>query len=102
MVEWKIKVVCAWLTQGGAKPLLWWAKENMDHGNVEDEGNSITRGPLYHGPAIMCFDRWNFWLYRLQELAEQESGLSEETRQTAVQAVHTMRGEEERLTALLS
>ena len=99
MAEWTVKVACAWLSHGGAMPLLWWAKENMGYGNVEDERNSITRGLLYHGPAIMCFDRWNFWLYRLQVLAEQESGLSDETRLTLLDAAaNTMREAEERLT----
>lgn len=35
----------------------------MEYRNVEDERNNVIGGLLYHGPTIMCFDRWNFWLY---------------------------------------
>ena len=59
MAESRVKVICAWLSYGGAKPLPRRAKENMEYGNVEDERTSITRGLLYPGPAIMRFDRWN-------------------------------------------
>ena len=72
--EWSVKLACAWLAYGSAMPLLSWAQENLDDGNVEHQTNSFAPGPLYHGPAIVCFERWQFWLHRLDELANQESG----------------------------
>jgi len=90
-VEWNVKLACAWLAHGSAMPLLRWAQENMDDGDVEHQTNTFSTGPLYHGPAIVCFERWEFWLHRLDELANQESGLSQETRQTALDTAQTMR-----------
>ncbi|KAK3308016.1 uncharacterized protein B0T15DRAFT_94137 [Chaetomium strumarium] len=101
MAGWRVKVACAWLTHG-AKPLLWWARENESYGNEEDGSNYIKRGPLYDGPAIMCIERWRFWLHRLQVLAKEESGLGEEIRVVALQTVQTMRkGEESTMKAWL-
>lgn len=94
---WKVKFACAWLTHGAAKPLLRWAQENESYGNVEDETNTIGQGPLYNGPAIMCYQRWQFWLHRLQGLASPESGFSDDVRQAAVGAVKTMKEVEEKL-----
>lgn len=88
--EWSVKLACAWLAHGSAMPLLRWAQENLDDGNVEHEANSCAPGPLYHGPAIVCFERWQFWLHRLDELANQESGLGQETRQGALDATKAM------------
>jgi len=89
--EWSVKFACAWLVHGSAMPLLRRAQENMDDGNLEHKTNWFRPGPLYHGPAIVCFERWQFWLHRLDELANQESGLSQETRQSALNAARTMR-----------
>ncbi len=66
--EWSIKLACAWLAHGSAMPLLEWAVENMEDDNIT---KSFGPGPLYHGPAIMCFERWQFWLHRLDQLANQ-------------------------------
>ncbi|KAK4238195.1 hypothetical protein C8A03DRAFT_33801 [Achaetomium macrosporum] len=97
MAEWKIKIACAWLTYGGAGPLLRWVQENWSYDYEEDERNCdhVGQGPLYDGPAMMCFERWQFWLDRLCELAKSESGMSEETSQAALEAVHAMREVEE-------
>jgi hypothetical protein len=94
MAEWRVRVGCAWLTHG-AKPLLWWARENESYGNEEDSSNYIKQGPLYDGPAMMCFERWRFWLHRLLVLAKEEAGLGEEVRVVALQAMRTMRKVEE-------
>jgi hypothetical protein len=88
--EWSVKFACAWLTHGSAIPLLNWAQENLEDDNVVHDSNYFERGPLYDGPAVMCFERWQFWLYRLDELASQESGLSQETRQSAFDAAQAM------------
>ena len=102
MAEWRVKATCAWLTCGAAKRLLWWAKENEGYSNVEDEGSYIQQGPLYEGPAVMCFERWQFWMDRLQQLAKEDSGLSEETRQTALETVQTMKKVHESLLKIWS
>ncbi len=39
----------------------------------------------------MTPQRWEFWLYRLDQLAKQESGLSREIRQSALDAAQAMR-----------
>ena len=98
--EWSVKLACAWLAYGSAMPLLSWAQENLDDGNVEHQTNSFAPGPLYHGPAIVCFERWQFWLHRLDELANQESGLSQETRQSALDAAQAMEEAGESLASL--
>ncbi len=89
--EWSVKFACAWLAHGSAIPLLQWAQENMDDGNIETRTNTFDAGPLYDGPAIVCFERWQFWLHRLDELANQEFGLSQETRQSARDAAQAMK-----------
>ncbi|KAK4241408.1 hypothetical protein C8A03DRAFT_30384 [Achaetomium macrosporum] len=101
MAEWRVKIACAWLTHG-AKPLFWWARESESYGNVDDSTNHIQRGPLYDGPAIMCFERWRLWLGGVQELAKHESGLSEETRQAAAEVVQLMREVEESMISMWS
>jgi hypothetical protein len=88
--EWSVKLACAWLTYGSAIPLLKWAQENLEDDNVVHDTNYFERGPLYDGPAVMCFERWQFWLQRLDELASQESGLSQETRQSVLNAAQAM------------
>ncbi|KAK3904058.1 hypothetical protein C8A05DRAFT_32195 [Staphylotrichum tortipilum] len=92
--EWSVKLACAWLAHGSAMPLLEWAGENMEDSNIT---KSFAPGPLYHGPNFMCFERWQFWLHRLDQLANQESGLSPETRQGALDAAQMMREAEEAL-----
>ncbi|KAK3899515.1 hypothetical protein C8A05DRAFT_36861 [Staphylotrichum tortipilum] len=89
--EWSIKLACAWLSHGSAIPMLEWAMENMEDGNAERRVNNFTPGPLYHGSDLVSPERWEFWLYRLDQLANQESGLSQEIRQSALDAAQAMR-----------
>ncbi|KAK3896408.1 hypothetical protein C8A05DRAFT_40064 [Staphylotrichum tortipilum] len=95
--EWSIKIACAWLAHGSAMPMLEWAVENMEDSEAEYGVNSFTPGPLYHGPDLVSPERWEFWLYRLDQLANQESGLSQEIWQSALDAAQAMRGAGEAL-----
>jgi len=89
--EWSIKLACAWLTHGSAMPMLEWAVYNMEDSEDVPAVNSFTPGPLYHGPNLVTPERWEFWLYRLDQLANQKSPLSQETRQSALEAAQAMR-----------
>ncbi|KAI1077797.1 hypothetical protein F5B20DRAFT_550415 [Whalleya microplaca] len=92
ITECRIQVACAWMAYG-AKPLLWWAKENIGMMDVieADTANYVERGALYHGPATMCLRRWGFWLDRFEELGKEESGMSEGCRKAAVEAALIMK-----------
>jgi hypothetical protein len=48
----------------------------------------------------MCFERWTFWLRRLEHLAEEESGLGEETRKVALQAIQIIKEGEKTLASM--
>lgn len=93
MTECKMQVACEWISHA-AKPLLWWARENIGYMNVgpEDEEVQYTEGgTLYHGPPAMCLQRWSFWLGRFEEVGKEESGISEEIRKAALDTVQLMR-----------
>jgi hypothetical protein len=69
MAECKILVACEWISHA-AKPLLWWARENIGYTNItadDEEGQYVEGGTLYHGPAAMCLQRWAFWLADLKK-----------------------------------
>lgn len=93
MAECKIQVACEWISHA-AKPLLWWARENVGYTNVtvdDQEGQYVEGGILYHGPDAMCLQRWAFWLGRFEEIAKEESRLNEETRKAALETVQFMK-----------
>ncbi|KAK4032947.1 hypothetical protein C8A01DRAFT_50382 [Parachaetomium inaequale] len=91
IAECRIQVACGWI-QYAAKPLLRWAWENMDS----------TNGSFYCGPSAVCLERWRFWLGRFDELANEDSGLGEETRKAASEAAETMRAVEKLVDDALS
>lgn len=92
IIECRIQVACEWIFYA-AKPLLWWARDNIGYMDVtvEDEANYVEGGPLYHGPSTICLRRWGFWLDGFEELGNQESGMSEEIRKAASEAAQIMR-----------
>lgn len=92
IAEAKIQVACIWIVHA-AKPLLSWAIQNLGYTDVkvEDDANYIEGGPLYNGPQAMCLRRWGFWIERLQELGNEELGMGEGTRKTALDTAQTMK-----------
>ena len=58
----------------------------------EDEAKALAGGPLYHGTAGLCSERWFFffffWRGRFRQLAQLAS--SEEARNVAVRAADRM------------
>ena len=88
----KIQVACEWIFHA-AKPLLWWARENIGYADVpvEDRAAYVEGGTLYHGPSTMCLQRWSFWLTRFESFGNEEFGLSEGSRKAALEAALTMK-----------
>ncbi|KAL7915564.1 hypothetical protein GGI35DRAFT_475224 [Trichoderma velutinum] len=87
--ECKVQVACEWIAHG-AKPLLWWARENIGYTDVtEDSTQYFPRGPLYRGPPTVCLQRWGFWQIRFKELGKGNS-LRDEVRKGALEAAETM------------
>lgn len=103
IADCQVQVACTWVFHG-SKPLLWWAKDNIGYIGVpsNDTTNYFMRGPLYDGPATMCFERWHFWISRFEELARASSGLGDHTRQLAAAAAQTMNTLEGRMANILS
>ncbi|KAK6860443.1 hypothetical protein PG995_004079 [Apiospora arundinis] len=90
--ECRVQVACDWIKHA-AKPLLWWALENLGYHDVsiEDEVAYAEGGPLYQGPQTMCLRRWGFWIDRFQQLGDpNSSSLHEETREAALKTAHYM------------
>lgn len=92
VVDLKVLVASEWIRHASG-PLLYWARNNIGYTDVpeDDEINYVEPGPLYHGPATMCLQRWGFWQGRFEELATEASGVSEETRKAALEAARTMK-----------
>ncbi|OTA66132.1 hypothetical protein K449DRAFT_431607 [Hypoxylon sp. EC38] len=68
--ECRMQVPCEWMIHG-AKPLLWWARENIGYANVaEDETQYFPGGSLYKGTPAVCLQRWGFWQTRFEELGK--------------------------------
>lgn len=68
--ECRIQVACEWIAHG-AKPLLWWARENIGIFDfAEDSTQYFPGGPLYQGPPAVCLQRWGFWQTRFEELGK--------------------------------
>lgn len=103
IADCRVQIACSWVFHG-SKPLLWWAKDNISYTDVPstDTKNYCMQGPLYDGPATMCFERWHFWISRFEELAKAPSGLGDHTRQLAAAAAQTMNALERRMTNMLS
>jgi hypothetical protein len=103
VTDCRIQVACEWIPHA-AKPLLWWARENIGYLDVtvEDEANYVQAGPLYHGPPTMCLRRWGFWLNRLEELGKNDSGMSEAIRKTVLEAAQIMKTTEGTMSRRLS
>jgi hypothetical protein len=92
MSELKVQMACIWILHG-ARRLLCWAKDYT--GDIDDplelQAALFEGGPLYHGPPAMCLQTWGFWLSRLEELGKTDSGMSQETRDLALEAAENMR-----------
>ncbi|KAK6829502.1 hypothetical protein PG987_010086 [Apiospora arundinis] len=90
--ECRVQIACDWIKHT-AKPLLWWALENLGYHDVpvEDEAAYVEGGPLYYGPQTMCLRRWGFWMDRFQQLGDpNSSSLREEVREAALETVYYM------------
>ncbi|KAJ3958986.1 hypothetical protein N0V92_004413 [Colletotrichum tropicale] len=70
----RIEVVREWIHRAGRK-LFRWALENVGFdGTLEkDSPQYVEGGPLYHGPPMMCLQRWGFWIERLEQLEKKGS-----------------------------
>ncbi|EQB57463.1 hypothetical protein CGLO_02410 [Colletotrichum gloeosporioides Cg-14] len=98
----RTQVACLWIKHA-SKFLLRWALENPGLAEVAGTSPSyLEAGPLYGGPAIMCPQRWGFWIERLEMLGKEASVLEADTREMALQAARTMRIAEKRVRRLLS
>ncbi|KAI0836995.1 hypothetical protein F5Y06DRAFT_98480 [Hypoxylon sp. FL0890] len=87
--ECRVQVACEWIAHG-AKPLLWWAQENIGYANAaEDVTQYFPRGSLYKGPPVVCLQRWGFWQTRFEELGK-DPRFSEEIQKAALEAAQTM------------
>lgn len=92
--ECKVQVACEWIAHG-AKPLVWWARENIGYSDVaEDSTRYFLGGPLYRGPPTVCLQRWGFWQTRFKELGKNAS-LRDEVRKDALEAVEAMKRDRE-------
>ncbi|KAI1389652.1 uncharacterized protein F4822DRAFT_399111 [Hypoxylon trugodes] len=89
--ECRMQVACEWIAHS-AKPLLWWARENIDlspEAAYEDRSQHVRRGELYEGTPAVCPERWGFWKIRFGELGK-HPGFSEEIRKQASEAAENM------------
>ena len=94
--ECKIQVAYEWIAHG-AKPLVWWARENSGYSDVaEDSTQYFPGGPLYRGPPTVCLQRWGYWQTRFEELGKVPS-LRDEVRKAALEAAETMNVIERRI-----
>lgn len=92
----KVQVACEWIAHG-AKPLVWWARENIGYTDVaEDSTQYFPGGSLYRGPPAVCLQRWGFWQTRFEELGK-VTGLRDEVRMGALEAAETMNVIERRI-----
>lgn len=89
--ECRVQVACDWV-QRCANLMLEWAQENIGVTDVSASNTStyLPGGRLYKGPPTMCFQRWGFWIERFRVLGKRDSGLPEETRKAALEAVKVM------------
>ncbi|KAH0432385.1 hypothetical protein CcaCcLH18_06465 [Colletotrichum camelliae] len=71
IAECRMFVIFEWALPPALKALLRWALENVgaDHPK-EDSMDYEEPGPLYHGPPMMCLQRWGFWIERLEQLSK--------------------------------
>jgi hypothetical protein len=85
----RIQVACEWIMHS-ARPLLWWAQENIRYYNIsEDPAQHYPDRPLYHGPPGICLQRRGFWQTRLMNLGK-HSGLTDEIRQLTMKSAEIM------------
>ncbi|KAK8122649.1 hypothetical protein PG984_011319 [Apiospora sp. TS-2023a] len=91
MKECRVQIACDWM-QRCAGQMLSWAQENIGITDVPatDTETYFENGRLYKGPAAMCLPRWGFWIDRFGVIGESDSGLSEETRKAALEAMEIM------------
>lgn len=103
IAQLRIEIACGWIFHA-ALPLLKWAQENIGCQDVpaEDSSQYVEGGPLYQGPQTMCLKRWGFWMDRLEELGQQKSGMSDDTRKLALETVQVMRATERSVAHTLS
>ncbi|OTA92448.1 hypothetical protein M434DRAFT_324875 [Hypoxylon sp. CO27-5] len=94
--ECRIQVACEWMSHG-AKPLLWWARENIGYTDIaDDETQYFPCGSLYKGTPAVCLQRWGFWQTRFEELGK-DPRFNKEIQKAAVKAAETMTTIERRI-----
>ncbi|KAK7984724.1 hypothetical protein PG988_002346 [Apiospora saccharicola] len=91
MKECRVLVAADWM-QRCAGQMLSWAQENIGVTDVPESDTEIyfENGRLYKGPSAMCLQRWGFWIDRFGVIGKSDSGLSEETRKAALEAMEIM------------
>lgn len=68
-IQCRLFVACSWMMLAG-KIILRRARENARRAEhpKEDSMDFEEPGPLYHGPPMLCSQRWDFWVQRLKQL----------------------------------
>jgi hypothetical protein len=90
-LELKMQVACEYILHA-AKVFLKWARVSVDITNLtRGDMQYLDRGTLYHGSPWMCLERWTFWIGRFEEIGKNESRLSEETRNRALESARLMK-----------
>ncbi|KAK1640972.1 hypothetical protein BDP81DRAFT_390295 [Colletotrichum phormii] len=96
VAECRLRLACEWIRHS-ARSLLWWSQENIGYLEMPEYERDLTeeaisyQGVLYEGPPIMCRQRWEFWMVRLEWLAKSEdAGLGKEMRTKALEAFEIM------------
>lgn len=59
--------------------------------SCDEQETGGAKNSLYDGPGRMCPQRWHFWISRLEDIAKNETSLSEEVRQSAMEAAQNMK-----------
>lgn len=86
----RVRAASFWILRCANK-IFEWAQENADPETSPPESSCFHAGALYSGRPVMCPERWQFWLHRLEQLEKPEFGLRPQTREIVVQAAQIMR-----------
>lgn len=90
IAECRMFVIFEWALPTALKALLRWALENVgaDHPK-EDSMDYEEPGPLYHGPPMMCLQRWGFWIERLEQLSKCDPESPRDVREAFLKDIQT-------------
>ncbi|KAJ0377533.1 hypothetical protein COL26b_004240 [Colletotrichum chrysophilum] len=103
IAECRMSIACEWSMRLASKPLLRWALENVGAEHPKEDSMDYEEpGPLYHGPPMMCLQRWGFWIERLEQLSKGDDRDHELIRGDAKTVVEYMQDAEKELGHTLS